>query len=138
MECYQIDPDEIRLPICPVPAPRQTRSDRWKARDCVIRYRDFRDELIWMWGDRQLEIPSRVTFILPMPPSWSKKKRLAHDGQPHLPKPDADNLLKAFLDGLYRDKNDSVVHSIWPRKRWGEVGEIIVQKIIEIPSPCDV
>ncbi|MCR4339433.1 MAG: RusA family crossover junction endodeoxyribonuclease, partial [Gemmatimonadaceae bacterium] len=37
-------------------------------------------------------------FRLPMPPSWSNKKRLAMIGQPHAQKPDIDNLLKAVLE----------------------------------------
>jgi len=31
--------------ITPVPKPRQTRSDKWKQRPCVMRYRAFADEV---------------------------------------------------------------------------------------------
>lgn len=41
-----------------------------------------------------------ATFRLPVPPSWSNKKRLAMIGQPHAQKPDIDNLLKAILETM--------------------------------------
>lgn len=48
--------------------------------------------------------PIRVTVKAYFAPaqSWSKKKKAAALGQPHVQKPDADNLIKAVLDGLNR------------------------------------
>jgi Holliday junction resolvase RusA-like endonuclease len=55
-----------------------------------------------------------VLFVMPIPKSWSKKKREAMVGQPHICKPDIDNLLKSVLDELegtiYR--NDSQIFEI--------------------------
>jgi len=50
------------------------------------------------------EIPLRVelTFLLPIPDSYSQKKRasaLARE-TPHVKKPDVDNLMKGIFDGL--------------------------------------
>lgn len=41
-----------------------------------------------------------IKFMLPVPPSWSKKKKKQYHMTLHTAKPDLDNLLKAFLDSL--------------------------------------
>lgn len=108
----------------PMGAPRMTRADAWKRRPAVLRYRAFRDAC----KASGLVIPdagSRVTFVLPMPPSWSRKKRSEMAGKPHTSKPDIDNLVKAALDAIYDD--DARVWDIAARKIWGEVGAIIVE-----------
>ena len=59
--------------ITPVTKPRQTRSDVWKKRKPVMKYRAFADEV----RANKVIIPSggcHVTFIIPMPKSYSKKK----------------------------------------------------------------
>lgn len=112
--------------ICPLPKPRMTQRDRWAKRPAVLRYRAFCDEVRL----RGVALPvccSHVTFVMPMPPSWSKKKRAALAGQPHQQKPDADNLLKALMDAVYHD--DCAVWDVRVTKLWGETGSI---KIIEI------
>lgn len=128
-------PPTAILHVTPVPAPRQSGRDAWRPRPCVVRYRRYRDDIKKLWGDRPLILPCKLTFILPMPGSWGQKKRAAHDGQPHLQKPDVDNLLKAFIDSLYRDQDDSHVYSIWSEKRWGDEGLIIVQEITILGDP---
>lgn len=109
--------------ITPVPAPRQTRSDKWKERPCVMQYRAFRDEI------RRLGVCvgswDYITFILPMPDSWNQKKRNDMRDRPHQQKPDIDNLLKALLDAIHED--DSHIHSIGGRKLWGDKGMIIIR-----------
>ena len=121
------------LDITPNTAPRQVGSDRWKKGDekrpCIAQYHKYRDDINKVWGERQLSFPCKVTFVLPMPRSWSKQQKEEYDGQIHLATPDADNLLKAFLDSIYRNKNDSIAWSIWPEKRWGQEGKIIIQNI---------
>ena len=66
-----------------------------------------------------------VTFILPMPRSWSKRKRDDMDGKPHQQKPDKDNLEKAILDAVYAD--DCCVWDGRATKLWGKEGKIIVK-----------
>ena len=44
-----------------------------------------------------------VSFIMPMPKSWSKKKRAAMDGKPHTARPDIDNLPERRLHGVRRE-----------------------------------
>ena len=106
--------------ITPVPAPRMTRSDKWKKRACVMRYFAFRDEV--KLKKITVDNGSHITFTMPMPKSWSKKKRRAHIGSPHQQKPDIDNLTKALLDAIYDD--DAHIWDLRITKIWGEYGKI--------------
>lgn len=110
-------------PITPVPKPRMTRSDKWKQRKCVMEYRAFKDE-VRLHGVQLPESGWHVTFVLPMPKSWSQKKRDAMNGQPHQQKPDKDNLEKALLDALFTD--DCRIWDGRVTKVWGEAGQIRV------------
>ncbi len=113
----------FEYPIIPVPKPRMTRADKWKQRPAVLKYRAFCDE-VRLRGVQVPEAGAHIVFVLPMPGSWSKRKRAEMDGQPHRQKPDVDNLAKAVLDALYQD--DSGVWDLRVSKRWGEVGSIRV------------
>jgi Holliday junction resolvase RusA-like endonuclease len=113
--------------IEPMGKPRMTRRDKWKQRDCVLRYRAFKDSV--RASGLVLPQPCKVLFTIPMPESWSRKKRVGQDGQPHMAKPDIDNLVKAILDSLYED--DAHVWSVWGEKRWGTTGSISVQGMEE-------
>ena len=110
--------------ITPVPKPRQTRADKWKQRPCVMRYRAFADEV------RRLEIQlphsvCHVIFIIPMPKSWSEKKRLDWFERPHQQTPDIDNLFKALADAVY--KSDCKIWDVRMTKLWGFDGKIIIK-----------
>ncbi|MBK0000313.1 MULTISPECIES: RusA family crossover junction endodeoxyribonuclease [Erwiniaceae] len=112
--------------ICPLPKPRMTQRDRWAKRPVVLRYRAYCDEVRL----KRLQLPvsgCHVTFVLPMPASWSKKKRSASIGQPHQQKPDVDNLMKALMDALFAD--DSSVWDFRVSKIWGETGSIRIASI---------
>ena len=108
--------------ITPVAKPRQTRSDKWKQRPAVMRYRTFADEV----RSAGLEIGDtlNVVFYLPMPASWSNKRRTEMLGKPHKQKPDIDNLVKALLDAVLDD--DSHVYEIRAVKFWDEVGSFFI------------
>jgi len=112
--------------ITPTPKPRMTQSDRWKRRPATERYWKFCDQ-IKAAGVELSEAGAVITFILPMPQSWSKKKREQMHGQPHQQKPDLDNLLKALADAIYEDDC-----KIWNyksvSKRWGNEGLIAITK----------
>lgn len=112
-----------RYPITPCPAPRMTQSDKWKKRDCVVRYFAFRDAI--KHYDVQFTSGQAVTFIIPFPASYSQKKCYSLLDKPHTLKADIDNLVKAFLDSLY--ENDSHISEIHAFKRWGDNGAIIIQ-----------
>lgn len=53
--------------------------------------------------------------------SWSRKKREASLGQPHVQKPDLDNLVKGISDGLNRIAfaDDSQIARVTCSKAWG-------------------
>jgi len=100
-----------------------TQRDKWAKRPAVIRYRNFCDKV----REAGVEISqqgAQIKFNLPMPRSWSNKKRAGMNGQPHQQKPDLDNLIKALLDAVH--KEDCEIWSLSAEKRWAEVGSIEV------------
>ncbi len=92
---------KLVFPVVPMGKPRMVRSDKWKKRDCVERYWAFKDDLKKVVGRFQIpESGYHLKFFLPMPESWSKRKKAQMAGKPHQQVPDKDNLEKAFLDAL--------------------------------------
>jgi len=70
----------------------------------------------------RLGIALYVIFYMPMPKSFSNKKKLALDMQPHLIKSDLDNLIKMILDraeGILFD-NDKRIYSIRAEKVYSD------------------
>ena len=104
-----------------------TRRDVWAKRKVVIRYREFCDELRSQAEGWELPDAFHVRFIVPMPSSWCKKKRLQKVSTPHQQRPDADNLCKALMDALL--KEDSTVWKLEIEKIWGEEGAIIIDDL---------
>tara|TARA_R100000656_G_scaffold89330_1_gene65165 strand:+ start:1029 stop:1397 length:369 start_codon:yes stop_codon:yes gene_type:complete len=111
--------------IDPVAKPRMTRKDKWlsPARPCVQKYRKFADDLRqsilydeFVPGFRLL-----LEFHIPMPKSWSKKKKLNMVGKPHQQTPDLDNLIKS-LDAIVPE--DCGIWDISAKKFWAETGSI--------------
>ena len=118
------------LDIIPNTKPRMTRADKWKKRPCVIQYRKFKDDLKVECNNKGLvnlkpQLESLIFFI-PMPKSWSLKKRKEMDKKPHQQSPDLDNLLKGFWDALLEE--DNFIYSIKGElgKYWAEEGKIIL------------
>ena len=114
--------------ITPMGKPRMTRADKWKKRPEVLRYRAFCGE-VRRQGVELPESGSHVTFIIPMPASWSKRKRAEFNGKPHQAKPDFDNMMKALMDAIYED--DAHIWDSRVTKLWGEKGQIIIGEIAE-------
>ena len=101
-----------------------TQRDKWKKRPCVVQYWAFRDEV----RRQKVEVPvsgSHICFVLPMPKSWSEKKKAIWDGLGHQIRPDIDNLEKALLDAIYDE--DCVFLDSRVTKLWGYEGEIRVK-----------
>lgn len=128
-------PDDMEavciLDVEPVAKPRMTRRDKWAKRPCVMRYWDYCDDLRLAIEDIDAELYKEghlaIIFILPMPSSWSAKKRAKMKDQPHTKRPDLDNLVKAYKDAVF--KEDSIVHTYdFMSKIWGETGRIIILK----------
>lgn len=112
------------IKITPIGKPRMTRSDKFNKRRCVMRYRAFADELRYKCNLQGIEIDTclNVIFTLPMPKSWSKKRKAEMNGKPHQQTPDIDNISKGILDILLKD--DSGVHQLIVSKIWGYEGSI--------------
>ena len=110
--------------ITPMGAPRMTRADTWKKRPVVLRYYDFKD----LCKKQGLTFNSgqSITFVIPFPKSYPKNKRAALLNQPHILKPDIDNLMKAVLDAIY-DDDSHIWHIADMKKIWGEKGQIIIK-----------
>jgi len=112
--------------ITPIGAPRLNRFDQWKKRPRVLRYFEFRDAIAKFIEDTPIKEATHieVNFHIPMPRSWSKKKKALLCDTPHQQKPDIDNLVKALLDSIHRGGDDSKVYSIIARKYWSIEGKI--------------
>ena len=104
--------------------PRMTQRDAWAKRPVVLRYHAFKDECAL----HRVSLPlsgSKVTFVVPMPRSWSKVKKRDMNNKPHQSTPDVDNLLKGLMDAVFDD--DSVVWDVHITKIWGFTGEIRIE-----------
>jgi len=110
--------------IDPTPKPRMTQSDKWKKRDCVMRYRLFADLVrsknIWFCSG------SHIIFGIRMPQSWSKIKQKSMDGKPHKQRPDIDNLLKSLMDAVFL--KDEHIYEINVKKVWAKNPFIKIEK----------
>ena len=123
--------------IIPMGAVRMSQSDRWKTnpnhkdinkrqRSEVTRYFSFKNEL-----QRQAKLLNYtiyntldIVFCVPMPSSWSQKKKGQLIGHPVRTAPDLDNYVKAFMDALLI--NDGHIWKITAEKRYAYLGSIIV------------
>ena len=124
---------KLALTIDPVAKPRMTRSDRWKKRPCVMRYRDYSNRLREA-ALLQKYVPANeliMQFHIKMPVSWSKKKKEQMRGKPMQSRPDIDNLQKSILDSLFPDE-DSAIWKVCASKRWADVGSVTIKNWDEI------
>jgi len=113
----------LEAPITPVAKPRMTQQDKWMKRKCVVRYREFCNSLVLCANTQKFELHSGMhyRFWVPMPGSWSKKKKREMEGQPHRSRPDLDNYMKSVWDALC--KEDSHIWQIGSaEKRWSRLG----------------
>lgn len=113
--------------VTPVPAPRMTKRDRWARRPAVVRYFQYRDDIRAAWGEREVPARLRLVFIMPMPKSWSNKKRQLMNGKPHQQRPDIDNNVKAVLDALCEE--DRFVYDVHATKLWGVSGSLSIETL---------
>lgn len=138
-EKYKLDTSRayIMFDVCPVSAPRMTQSDRWKTnpehpdinrrqRPVVTKYFAYKNALKIQANVLKFEIKPvlDVLFIMPMPQSWSQKKKEKMVGLPCKVKPDTDNLMKAIKDTFC--VNDSHIWRETAEKRWGYNGSVII------------
>lgn len=125
--------------IVPFPAPRMTKSDKWKTdpnhpdplkrqRVPVFKYFAYKNKLQSLLGNENIGLTDEISlvFVIPMADSWSNKKKVLMNKTPHKQKPDWDNLAKAFCDSFGID--DSHVWNAKISKFWGYRGAVIIYK----------
>ena len=123
--------------VIPMGAPRLTQSDRWKTnpnhpdplkrqRKVVTQYWAFKTLLKLQANQLQFELGNVLDalYLIPMPNSWSNKKKERMNGLPCEVKPDTDNITKGLKDTLR--KNDSDIWYEKAEKRWAYHGSIII------------
>ena len=116
----------IRFDLNPMGAVRMNKSDAWKKRPPVLRYRAFKDSLRLQAAPHNLPkdpLKVDIDFFIAMPDSWSKKKREVMNGTLHRQKPDIDNLWKAATDTLWPN-DDSCIACCAGRKFWAINGSM--------------
>ena len=123
--------------VIPMGKPRMTQSDRWKTnpnhadprkrqRKCVTQYWDYKNTILWQGKSMNFEMKDFLdaVYLIPMPNSWSKKKKKEYNGMPHKSKPDTDNITKGLKDIF--NISDSHVWYEKAEKRWAYKGSIIL------------
>ena len=126
---FELGEKVIYIDLAPMAKPRMTRKDKWHPRDSVKKYWSFKDEFnlkMKLAGQSDLDLTyCGFTFVIPMPKSWSKKKKKEMEGAPHTSRPDLDNLLKSIFDCHLHE--DSHVHAVgYLSKIWGKEGAILI------------
>ena len=131
--------------VIPMGAVRMTQSDRWKTnpkhtdlnkrqREVVTRYFEFKDSIKKQAEQLKFKVSGvlEIVFLVPMPFTWSEKKKVRHNKQPVETRPDIDNYVKAFMDGL--EVEDGFVWKVIAEKRHAFKGSILVY---ETNTICD-
>lgn len=106
------------LPLTPMGAPRMTQASKWKHQ----KYFKYKDDIRTLLPGYELGLELHIVFHIPMPASYSKKKRDELRGMYHDQKPDIDNLAKAFMDAF--GSEDKHVAILKAEKYWADEGAI--------------
>jgi Holliday junction resolvase RusA-like endonuclease len=123
--------------VIPMGAVRMTKSDTWKTnpnhsdpnkrqREVVKRYFDFKNTVTFQAIQMKYALQEilEIVFLIPMPATWSEKKKTRMNKQPVKTRPDLDNYVKAFMDSM--SSEDGFVWKINAEKRYAYRGSIIV------------
>ncbi len=124
---------EFTVPGLPVPKgrPRVTRYGTYTPK----RTQDYEKRVLEAWFTQSgVKMPEGVPLALlvmvffPVPQSWSKKKRAASLGRPHISRPDLDNIVKSVTDALNGEAfpDDSAIAIINAHKAYAEEGHVFV------------
>jgi Holliday junction resolvase RusA-like endonuclease len=136
---YEIDKSRryYLFDVVPMGAVRMTQSDKWKLnpnhidpkkrqREVVTQYFNFRSKVLEQARQMNFELPEvlDIVFLVPMPFTWSEKKKVRNNKMPVKKRPDIDNYVKAFMDAL--SKEDGNIWKINAEKRYAFRGSILV------------
>ena len=107
VEKYEIDYSRrfYLFDVVPMGAVRMTQSDRWKTnpnhtdlkkrqRSVVTEYFDFKNKIKAQANEMNFQLPQvlDIVFLIPMPFTWSEKKKVRNNKTKVLKRPDIDNL----------------------------------------------
>ena len=142
----------IRINITPQTHVRTTQGDRiyfripreklryagLKRLERIEKYNQYKIDLLSLCKAKRFQLPSQglcITFFIPVPKSWSAKKKKQYHGTLHQSTPDIDNLVKATFDSL-TSEDKFIGHIGCLCKRWVnfEVGWIefdIIEPILK-------
>lgn len=102
----------------------------------IERYNQYKVDLLTEAKRKQFIIPAsglHVTFYVPVPESWSKKKKAAHHGLLHQSRPDLDNFCKSLFDSLITE--DKYIANIQATKRWVDFPDGWIEcSFLELPE----
>jgi len=138
----------VRILITPQTHVRTTQGDKWyfriprnKLRPAglsrlirIEKYNQYKIDLLALCKSKSFVLPAQglcITYFIPVPKSWSNKKKNLYHGTLHQSTPDIDNLMKATFDSLtHEDKYVGHLGSIC--KRWVNFEEGYIEfEIIE-------
>jgi Holliday junction resolvase RusA-like endonuclease len=113
---------KLFIPIKPMGAVRTTQKQKFVDKRAQ-RYLTYKQQIALLVS-KQIEKPSDrpiladITFYMPMPNSWSGKKKERLNGQIHTSKPDIDNLIKGVFDAINGIcwKDDRQVYEVHSKK----------------------
>lgn len=124
--------DQIVIDVKPIGCVRMTQRGKW-VNTYAIRYLNYKRYIKNKLLEQCKEpfegaVRVDVTFIMPVPDSWSEKKKREHIGLPVTVKSDIDNLVKGLLDSANGIiwKDDRYVTDLAARKRYGYDGQILI------------
>lgn len=92
----------------------------YKRKKYIERYNAYKEALVEEASEKGFTIPDHnfeVSFFIPVPRTWTKKKKAAMHFKLHRPRPDIDNFLKALFDPL-KKQDASIAHLSGLQKRW--------------------
>jgi hypothetical protein len=100
----RIDDQLVVVYAKPMGKPRQSQSDKWNQRPVIVRMRKLADDLREAFGLKPMEkFHSSLTFQVIA--TFKTDDPLSLELKRHLKRPDADNILKLYMDSLL-DKDD--------------------------------
>lgn len=122
--------------------PHMLSEEGLKRKRQLERYNQYKDAVKALCDQAGFKMPVAgwaVYFFIPIPKSYSAKKRAQLHGQHHLLKPDIDNLMKAMFDSLSVD-DQKVAHLSGVGKFWidAPVGYIEINGNTYLHNPFGV
>lgn len=83
------------------------------------RYNQYKQDLLALSKQKGFTFPyqgAHIKFFVPVPRSWSKKKKAAYHLKLHMGRPDVDNMLKGVFDSLFSE--DKYIADVRVTKFW--------------------